>query len=90
MDGLSRRDLLVGMLQALLLALFPWLRESERGREVAKAGAEHLFHTQNIYKSGSYQCTIGVSGFQLDDKWYEILTKRGNHELRSEMPSRLT
>jgi hypothetical protein len=37
----DRRDFLVQMIQALLLALFPWLR-TERGQQVAKEGAEQL------------------------------------------------
>lgn len=39
MNDLSRRDLLTGMLQALLLALFPWLR-TERGALLAEQAAE--------------------------------------------------
>lgn len=38
---LSRRDLLASLLQALFLALFPWLR-TERGGEVLRAAVEGM------------------------------------------------
>ena len=41
MGPLSRRDLLVGLFQALLLALFPWLR-TERGVQVVADGVEAM------------------------------------------------
>ncbi len=41
MNDLSRRDLLTGMLQALLLALFPWLR-TERGALLAEQAVERF------------------------------------------------
>ena len=37
---MDRRTFLTGILQALLLALFPWLR-TERGLEAAGVAAEH-------------------------------------------------
>jgi len=43
---MDRRDFLVSMLQALLLALLPWLRTA-RGVEVAKAVAEQ--HAVSIF-----------------------------------------
>ena len=53
---LSRRDLLVGLLQALFLALFPWLR-NERGAEIVRTAAEHMV-------------SIGVKGFELSPAMY--------------------
>lgn len=48
MTPLSRRDLLTAMLQALFLALFPWLR-TERGLKVAEKAAErYLFQLDSV------------------------------------------
>jgi hypothetical protein len=80
MNELSRRDLLVSILQALLLSLFPWLRQSPKGLEVAKAGAENLvasgadLSTRSIYKMGTFHLSIGVKGFELTPEQHALLT----------------
>ena len=86
---LTRRDLLVGLLQALFLALFPWLR-NERGAEVVKVAAEHMVSKdavaveRAIFKGGEFRMSIGVKGFEVSPVMFEQL--RGNHEFRSMLP----
>lgn len=63
MSDLSRRELLVSMLQALFMALFPWLRGSPRGLEVARAGAENV--VRSVYKPGTWNLSIGIRGYEL-------------------------
>lgn len=72
---LSRRDLLVGLLQALFLALFPWLR-NERGAEIVRTAAEHMVSKdavaveRAIFKGGEFRMSIGVKGFELSPAMY--------------------
>jgi hypothetical protein len=47
MNDLSRRDLLTAMIQALFLALFPWLRTA-RGTLVARQAAQ-TWVTDNVF-----------------------------------------
>lgn len=75
---LSRRDLLVSLLQALFLALFPWLR-NERGERVVRAAAEHMVAKdpvavdKAIFKGGEFRVSIGVKGFELSPEMYAKL-----------------
>ena len=75
---LSRRDLLVGLLQALFLALFPWLR-NERGAEVVRAAAEHMVSKdpvaveRAVFKMGEIEISMGVKGYEVSDEMFRLL-----------------
>ena len=45
MTQIDRRDFLSGIIAALLLALFPWLRTSDAGRKVAKDSADAMLRS---------------------------------------------
>lgn len=87
MNELARRDFLVAIIQALLLSLFPWLRQSPKGLEVAKVGAENLVAagatTRSVYKMGTFNLSIAVKGYEFapeqmkqivsTDSWTELM-----------------
>jgi hypothetical protein len=62
---MDRRDFLVSILQALFLALFPWLR-TERGADVLRAALDQAVPTgRAIFKGGSFHLTIRLNGFDV-------------------------
>jgi len=71
---MDRRDFLVSILQALFLALFPWLR-TERGAEVLKAAVEDMVPTHAVFKTGEFRITMGIKGFELSDEWMAAVRK---------------
>jgi hypothetical protein len=77
---MTRRDLLVAMLQAFFLALFPWLR-TERGLEVVKGAIEGAL-SENwdenwgaIFKSGKFKFEIAIKGYELPEPMFEYLRR---------------
>ena len=72
---MGRRDFVLLWIQALLLALFPWLR-TERGIEVAGKVAEAMVPAAEkaLFKGGSFQISIGVKGYELSAEQWESLT----------------
>ncbi len=69
MNDMSRRELFIAMLQALLLSLFPWLR-TERGAQVVREALEAtLPENIAVFKGGTMQISIGIKGFEMSDEW---------------------
>jgi hypothetical protein len=66
---MGRRDFLVAWIQALFLALFPWLR-NERGLEVLEKAIEAAVPKtlpvgQALFKSGSFKLEIDIKGYEI-------------------------
>ncbi len=85
---MHRRDFIVLSLQALLLALFPWLR-SERGARLAARAAEQLalFYMDGVpysswtavYAAAMAKC--GPATIEIDDSFGPAILPAGEYDL---------
>jgi hypothetical protein len=73
---MNRRDFITLWIQALLLALFPWLR-SERGIEIAGRAADAMAPRveRAIFKGGTMEISIGIKGYELSPEMYAFLRR---------------
>lgn len=66
---MTRRELLVAMLQAFFLALFPWLRTDDGVRVLGEA-LDKAVTERAIFKVGEFRIEFGIRGYEVSEAFW--------------------